>query len=282
MAGRRRKSRRSREVFDIEVLRDYAIAFAILLSIIAVFYVAWVNIAPILRLRSAQEDVFRACLEGERINSHTIILLDVTDTYSDTQKDAAVAFLKSIQAGMTLGDKLTMYALTDQPFSPKQIGSACRPKTASESNSLVEPEIEVETKWRQFQRDMRVALNAALSSDEAKASPIIESFQTLRDRPDFSPAIGSRRIVIISDMLQHGATVSLYRDSNPVLSAKDFESLQKSTDLKNVEILILQVRRINVSRQQSETFSGFWTSYFREVGAWPAGCHESSQGCPFK
>jgi hypothetical protein len=282
MSRRRGRSRRTKLDFDPEVLRDYAVAFLIFVGIIAVGFVVWSQISPLLEHRSAQERAYQACVDGDHIQSHTIVLLDVTDTYTDAQKDSAVTVLRTLQTELSLGDKLTMYALTDQPFNPKQIGSACRPKTIGESSDLVEPGIDVETKWRQFQRDLRSALDAALSAEEAKASPIIEALQTLRDRPDFSPLIPVRKIVVISDMLQHGDTVSLYRDGAAVLSRERLAALLSATDLQNVEVIIMQVRRPPQTLQQSESFREFWASYFRDVGAWPVSCHPTSQGCPLK
>jgi hypothetical protein len=95
-----------------------------------------------------------------------------------------------------------------------------------------------------------------------KQSPLLETAVRELRQQDFRYA-KQRRLVLISDMVQHSDLFSQYKRGRP--KADDLADM--NADMQGDEIRIHYIRRPSLHRIQTAAHRRFWTSYFTNAGA---------------
>ena len=102
----------------------------------------------------------------------------------------------------------------------------------------------------------------------ASQSPIMESLQALvASTPGFVVFDGPRRIVIVSDLLQHSDAMSFYRggDWDSFHASPAFQRL--GSTLAGAEVALLQIPRPGEGVHDPRILDDFWARYFDVQGA---------------
>ncbi|MCW5699602.1 MAG: hypothetical protein KIT00_07160, partial [Rhodospirillales bacterium] len=97
-------------------------------------------------------------------------------------------------------------------------------------------------------------------------SPIAEALTGIMDRADFQKSISSRKLVLVSDLLQNSSTYSFYRQSATWDSYQNSASGEAIPDMHGVVVVarIVPRRHYNLPITRLKTF---WSRYFEAAGA---------------
>ncbi|WP_157970923.1 hypothetical protein [Pseudogemmobacter bohemicus] len=199
----------------------------------------------------------------------TVILLDLTDPLSPAQHAQLMTWLEKEIDDAPQGTQFTLGVVSDDPTLWGATDPLCKPQTAASANNLTQNARIIDERYQQkFLQPLREKLTLMVRSSGAKRSPIMESLQALvSDTPGFITSEVPRRIVMVTDLLQHSDALSFYRGG-------DWESFRKSpafqrigATLVDAEIRIYQVPRPTEGVKDPDVLEDFWTRYFEVQGA---------------
>ena len=198
--------------------------------------------------------------------AHTIVLVDETDRLSRDDLAYTKSVIMNEYYWLPIGGRLTVRNIVPDPDRAEDI-IICRMDDGSDDPGLLHT---VKKLRQDFNRIVGARLDELLTAlrvaTPQKSSPILEYISAVFDRPNFGPNIRDRRLVIISDMLQHSALFSQYgRRSGKQLGADARSELER--DMHGVNVRIHYIRRPNVARLQSQRHRDFWTAYLKGMGA---------------
>ncbi len=239
-------------------------------------------VLPQLREVEASSELVANCLDDSDIRSHTVVLIDVTDTYSTEQRRNASFIIREAQRRIPLGGKLSIYLLNENAFRPEELLSACRPKNEDDINPIAESSYGQSFAWLDFINSAQTQFDKALTASDSSRSPIIEAITVVRDRHDFSQRVGERRIIIVSDMLQFSDSVSLYdRNFLAAVSSDVAKAPINTIDLRGIDIEVSTMRRPNSEQQAHPGLSAFWDQFFSKSRANSWVCSQTTEVCIF-
>ena len=215
------------------------------------------------------------CLENRPLTAHTVLVIDRSDPVSGNEK----AFLKSLVAGikddLAPNERFSIYAIDNGHVRvPSRLFSLCNPGTAEQANVLAQTPVRVQQTFdEKFARPISRIIDdlRPLGNTDANQSPIMETLLTLSQVKDFGPDMNHRRLILVSDMIQHSDEFSQIR--TPV----DFEAFRSAHGdligrrLENVDVtvhyLLREQRAADGRVIQGPVHLAFWRSYFDAAGA---------------
>lgn len=209
------------------------------------------------------------CLQGKPIKGHTVILIDTTDPLSAEENRQLRKRVEQVREKVAKDAKLSVFFIDDKSADMlDEQFCRCNPGSASDANPLVSAPRRIAKKWNtSFGTPLDSALHLASARPASRSSPIMEAITYVTEREDFAASIPGRRIVLISDLVQHSAVYSLLR------GASTYASFQRQArdegmipDLKGAEVEIDQLMRPNYRLVQTDRLRDFWRSYFRDAG----------------
>lgn len=218
--------------------------------------------------RPAELDPETGCIAGRLTpESHTVILVDQTDSLTARQIDYAKTLILLEYERLAPGDQLTVRPLDADPDSTAREFSRCRVRRGSEVNAAIANPDLVE---QSFRRTVGDALNTYLDGlakvDTASASPIAETLNTVAEARDFGPNVAERRLVMVSDMAQHSPAVDQYATPGAYdLDGRALDLLPRN--LRGVQVRVHYVRRPELNRLQTANHQAFWQDWFERAGA---------------
>ncbi|HRC59615.1 MAG TPA: hypothetical protein PLD53_01530 [Candidatus Propionivibrio aalborgensis] len=199
----------------------------------------------------------------------TVILVDRTDRFNTVQREAVRVRLDEVQAQTRIYSGIALFSIgptENELLRPEAY--LCNPGPVSEASPLYQNIRRIEQRWHAFIQRLGQAFETAVQSGEQPASPIMESIQSAalstfaRTAPD-TP----KRLIIISDLLQHSSTLSLYQQL-PLFA--DFKTTNKFRQLHapliGVEVEVFYLRRPTDRAIQGKALIEFWQQYIRENG----------------
>ena len=115
------------------------------------------------------------------------------------------AVLAQERARLAQYDRLTIMRLNvRRPQEPSILFSKCLPRPPEQTNPLFENARMVQARWDEdFAAALDRALRGAAAGGTARASPIVAGLRAVAADPDFDAAIPRRRLVLVSDLLEH-------------------------------------------------------------------------------
>ena len=119
-----------------------------------------------------------------------------------------------------------------------------------------------------FLAPFEAELGGMLDTEEAQESPIMEGLQALLagQRAAGVRVEGRRRIVIVSDLVQHSEALSFYRgdDWESFRASPDFARLARNLD--GAEVTIVRIPRAG-AKVDASAVDDFWVRYLDAQGA---------------
>lgn len=194
----------------------------------------------------------------------TAILVDLTDPLSPAQGAQLRAWLDKEIEDAPRGTQFTMGIVGEGPATWGATEPLCKPQDAASANALTQNSQLI---GNRYQERFRVPLDANIDrmtqASQANRSPIMESLQALiADTPGFVTYDGPKRIVLVSDLLQHSDVLSFYRggDWESFLKSPDFQRM--GATLRDAQVAIYQVPRPYEGIKDPASVEDFWMRYF--------------------
>ena len=261
-----RKTRRSRRGSGAGQTAAAAGVLLILLALgIAGGYFIWRE-----HHKAAQIDPETLCPQQGKM-PHTAILIDASDSFTQSQQQRLQAALDEIIADLTLHEWLGIYVLdsANPSVTRPKIGK-CYPGGAAEANPLYQNPQQLQRALEEnFAQPLAAAMRQiATASAEQDNSPILEMITAVATDTGYT-ATGDRRLIIVSDMLHNTSQYSHYRGLPDFAAFRQLDYAQAFLDriLSGVKVEILHVRRPRDERLHSRRYISFWEEYFAAVGA---------------
>ncbi len=215
-------------------------------------------------LRAPPTDPETLCRTDVPLASHTVVLVDSTDRLEPRHRRKLRAVLAQERARLGQYDRLTLMRLNvRRPQEPTVLFSKCLPRPPEQTNPLFENARMMQAAWDQeFGAALDAALRSASASREASASPIIAGLRAIAADPDFGSEISHRRLVLVSDLLEHDPQgFSLY------VSGANYARWHASTptpppDLSHVDLRVVPLDRPDHVAQQTAALNDFWPAFF--------------------
>lgn len=220
-------------------------------------------------LRPAPVDPETLCRLDGPPAAHALILVDATDRLEARHKRLLRAVALQERARLSEGDRFTLMRINARrPHEPSILFSKCLPKPPERTNPLFENPRLAQERWdAAFEDGLEAALRSAQSARRQSASPIIAGLRAAAADPDFSRAIAARRLVLVSDLLEHDSEgFSLY-DSGADYETWAARDPQGPPDLSGVEVRVTAFNRPDHIARQAETALPFWRRFFEEADA---------------
>lgn len=215
-------------------------------------------------LRPPPTDPETLCRTDAPLAAHTIILVDATDRLEPRHRRKLRAVLAQERARLTQYDRLTIMRLNmRRPQEPTILFSKCLPRPPEQSNPLFENARLTQERWEEdFAGALDNAVRSAAASGRARASPIIAGLRAVAADPDYDPSTPTRRLVIVSDMLEHDPQgFSLYVPET-TFAAWSAQSPNGPPDLSRVDLRIVPIDRPEHVAQQAVALDHFWPAFF--------------------
>ena len=202
--------------------------------------------------------------------AYIAVVFDKTDAYNIVQQRFLKRYFSDFKAKLTPGTRIALYVIDDRNrkvIAPDFV--VCAPRTGNDANALYENPKLIKRRWQErFEKPLDQAIEGFMESSEADYSPIMEILQvvSLSAFPVESDD-ATKKIIIVSDMLQHTPEWSHYRGQ------MDFAALERTayfqrirTDLKGAEVQILYVRRDGMEKLQTKRHAFFWADFIGAIG----------------
>ncbi len=245
-------------------LRAIALIGAICLALAGVGAAAVVSKAP--RLDSAT-----LCPTDRRIEVSTLILVDTTDPLSRIQAQRLIAAVRDARDALPAHARLTiLFVDAENPYDPREILALCNPGSPRDINPFTQTATRIERRWREaFETPIENAIGALLRAPTARRSPIMESIAAATARPDFDARISQRRLLIVSDLIQHepGGYTHYQPNFRWERFAQSRLSQSAQGNLAGARVDVEYLRRPNDARIQTDAHRTFWLQWFQNAGA---------------
>ena len=260
----RRKTRRQRRQS-----RQAYINFAIVAATIAGGVYFFTQMQP------EAYDEASLCVISEELPPHTAIILDKTDEYSKVQSDLIAAVIRRTGDKLDVGERLTLFELDAKgQFDPRGRFSLCNPGRGKQVNPLFRNPKQIEENYlERFEGPLDDVLVDLIEPKEAPYSPILEALARLAQTENFSTDAPSRRIVIVSDMLQNSETFSAYGGAGALpetipdtIETADAILRKFGDNLRGTELEIRLIPRDRQVDMQRGALKNYWDEVFNELG----------------
>jgi hypothetical protein len=221
-------------------------------------------------IASGQVDEATLCHTGGALNA-TAVLLDLTDPLSPTQQARLKTILANEVSGSSVDTMMALGVVSEDPGNWGARFAKCKPATGEDANGLYENRTIIAERYaREFTDPIQDTLQAMLTGATENQSPIMEALQSLvSETPDFTRAKGHRKIIIVSDMLQHSDNLSFYRGQGWDYFTQQNGAQRLAGNLSGVNVEILRIPRTGGKIPSAEITEGFWTRYFDKQGSRP-------------
>jgi len=211
------------------------------------------------------------CPTEEGPSSIQVVIIDVTDPYSPIQWQNVENHLSEIKEGIPRHGLLALFSVTERIQKTLQPEfELCNPGSGEELSIWTSNPGLARREWeKSFITPIDSILSNINTGRARSRSPIMETIQAAKARVGGYDT-ENRKLVIVSDMMQHTERYSHYGASPPEYD--NFESTaldeQLSVDLSGWNVEIFYARRgKEESRVQGRRHVDFWNRYFLENGA---------------
>lgn len=217
-----------------------------------------------LALRPPPTDPETLCRIDGPPAAHTIIFVDTTDRLETRHRRKLRAVADQERGRLLQYDRFTLMRLNPRkPQEPTILFSKCLPLPPDRANPFTQNPRQAQETWdADFASALDAALRSAQSSGPNRASPILAGVRAIAADPDFGAEIARRRLVLMSDMLEHdpegfslyarGAVYADWRAMGPNAPA----------ELSLVDLRVVPIDRPEHAARQTEAMETFWPSYF--------------------
>ncbi len=199
---------------------------------------------------------------------HTIVLVDQSDPFNATDLDWVRTLLDGEARSLPRHGRLTLVVPNSaSPYDPLQVFTGCSPGSAAESNPIFQNPKMIAAAWeRKFHAPLMLQADESLRDTVAPSSPLMEAMYTLADRPDFQGHVPVRRLILVSDLMQHSPGFSMYKSGADTAAWEASRLADMRAGLGGVEVVARIVPRQQYALPLGEV-KAFWRDWFEDAGA---------------
>lgn len=201
--------------------------------------------------------------------AETVILFDLTDPLAPAQTSQLLQYLEREFADAAIGTQFTLGVVSEDPADWGATPALCKPHSDKDVSSLTQNVPLVKQRYEErFLAPLKASLSGMISASGANSSPIMESLQALiATTPGFLTFPGPRKVILVSDLLQHSDAMSFYRgdDWQSFSNSPAFQRLGRTLD--GVEVAVFAVPRVSDKINDPAAVEDFWLRYFDLQGA---------------
>jgi hypothetical protein len=209
------------------------------------------------------------CRIGAPLRAHTVLVVDTSNPLVDSPGDARAGALQQVAlsrvTGIERSSKLSVMQLDGRSGRAVSVlFSRCSPGQGHEFSAVDDnPRMRQARFDREFLDPLTRTLEALARSPAAHTSPLLEAFEYIALRADFSADVAERKLVVVSDFVQNSSRLNQY------LHAEDRAGPSRglSRRFDGVEVELYYVRRVALYRVQSPDHERFWQELFTRKGA---------------
>ena len=226
-------------------------------------------------LKPAEYDSQTLCMVGE-IPPHRVVVIDKTDLYSPRQAETISDLILAERGLLAVGERFSLYELNESgQLRNTNRFSLCNPGEGAQVNPLYRNPDRVQARYEAlFSDPLDRALADLVTPKDAPNSPIIEALARLTQDPSFDRTVPSRRIVLVSDMLQNSDIFTVYGRrrgtlSQRVPSSRTVANAIRETygdNLRGVSIHIRLIPRNSWETEQRGALRRYWSDVFDQLG----------------
>lgn len=204
----------------------------------------------------------------------TAVLIDRTDVLNPVQQAHVREELLAVSDEVPTRGLFAIYSVgsTEEGLLQPEFW-LCNPGRGDELSELTGNPRLAEQRWKEFfGGPLQQVFDSMLDGGAAQASPILESIQSVALTAFSQAGVADKpkRLVIVSDMLQHTSGLSHYRGDLDFSKLRADPYYQKvRTDLGGADVRILYVHRPTAASIQDEWHLQFWLDYFLDQSGTP-------------
>jgi hypothetical protein len=201
----------------------------------------------------------------------TVILLDVSDQFSDPQRIQIQNHLSRLRDSIPRFGLVEVYTVAQlRRRVTEPVLHLCNPGTGADLSRIYQnPEL-AKKRWDGFATKLSADIDRQIASPALSTSPIFEAIQATALRTFGVPAHDGlrKRLVIVSDLLQNvPGGLSMYAGVPSFASFKTTPYFSRvRADLQDVSVLAFYLVRAGVA-EQDRSHIAFWDAYFQAQGA---------------
>ncbi|MEL6215932.1 MAG: hypothetical protein AAFQ99_09670 [Pseudomonadota bacterium] len=230
-------------------------------SVFGLFAVAAFNTPPAL-------DQETACRLDRNDPAHTILLIDQSDPFNTNDLDWVYEFVDSEARALPKYGRLTVLTPNaSDPYQPTMVFSQCSPGSVDDANAFFQNPRMIDDTWRDtFYTPLVGEVETAMVDTRQPSSPLSEAVYAIADRADFQPSHGDRRVVLVSDLMQHSDDFSFYKVGADFTAFGETRLGEQIPDMSDIEVVARIVPRQMYDLPLNDV-KAFWRAYFRQSGA---------------
>jgi hypothetical protein len=166
---------------------------------------------------------------------------------------------------------LVMGVKPNAPSELKLLFSRCNPGDAASINPLFANAAKAQQRWEaDFLTPLLAAANRAAGARRAaKASPIAQAVRAAALEPDFTAPAGARRLVLVSDLLEHDPAhgFSTYAQNPSLARWRAAAGGLDAPDLSGVAVRVIALDRAELAERQLAARDALWSPFFEAADA---------------
>lgn len=205
------------------------------------------------------------------------VLYDASDVLSSIQLDWMRHRLIAWVLSVPKHGNVKIFLLSDPPEGPTKRFDHCNPGSGKDESFWIANPERLRQRWEKtFHGPANIAIDK-LPAGVTRRSPLLENIQALGVRAGLGPphAVGNpdtkipRRLLLVSDLLQHTEAVSLYQTgcAQPAafIGSSGWHSVR--ANLTGLEIDVLLVRRAGTAVCEERALIHWWDTVLQSLGA---------------
>jgi len=241
------------------------IIFAIVASVVMVVLgVQWLVQASL-----PEHNEQTLCLADRKLAAHTVILVDRTDPITEAQSVSLRQEILRQKDRLAQFELMTIISIASRATAvPDPLFELCNPGTGDMANPWYQnPDMIQDDYEKRFGAPLDRVIEGLMVGNIAPQSPIIETIERVAKLENFSAAVGSRRLVVFSDLLQNSDGYTQYR-VQPTVADLDAPYVRDHLPgLRDVEVTVVYIQREKSELLQTEEHVSFWRGFFERAGA---------------
>jgi hypothetical protein len=254
------RRRRNKKKADTQGKLLIFLASLVLLSIAYGIY--------ILNSKYVKRDDISMCREDGYVIKESVFLIDATDSFNDTQAIVVKKELENILTNSLVDERFSLYVINEKISDKKPLFEVCNPGDGSDKSELTSNKRRLLKGWEEkFFNKVTSEIDKLIGQNTANSSPIMEAIKYSAAHSIYSSPAKSKKIYIVSDLLQHSSNYSHYKEESAFNTFKKREEYNAvRPDINNVEVEILYIYRTENSTKQNREHIMFWESFISSAG----------------
>lgn len=197
----------------------------------------------------------------------TLVLVETTDALAPRHRRRLRGVVEEEARRLPVGGRMLVLGVKpNAPRELKMLFSRCNPGDGAAANPLFANTAKAQARWEEaFLTPLAAAAGrAAAGRKAAKASPIVDAVRAAALEPDFAAIKRSRRLVLVSDLLEHDPErgFSAYGEDVSLAHWSEADGGLEPPDLSGIAVRVVALDRADQAQRQIAVRDGLWTPWF--------------------